>query len=296
MSSNDHGQDSKAQPLAMGSVVGRRQALTFLTMASTAAMLSACGGNGDNTPTPTPTPGPTPAPTPGPTPTPTPTCSVAKAEVAGPFPADGSNVAAPTAPTSNVLANTGVTRSDVRASFITSTATTPGVPVQITLRLVNTNAACAGLVGYAVYIWSANAQGAYSLYDVPAESWLRGVGVTAGTGETAGTVTFTTIIPGVETGRFPHFHIEVFATAASATSGAQAILTTQLIVPQTVAAATYTDPTNYAGQATKLATVTLATDPVFGDNTTAENALLTPSFNGGVGSGFTAGLTIGLAR
>ena len=157
---------------------------------------------------------------------------------------------------------------------------------------MSANAACAPLVGYAVYIWSANAQGQYSLYDAPAESWLRGVQVT----NTAGKVTFTTIIPGVETGRFPHFHIEVFATAASATSGAQAILTTQLIVPQTVAAATYTDPTNYGGQATKLAAVSIATDPVFGDNTTAENALLTPSFNGGVGSGFTAALTIGLAR
>ena len=288
MSSNDHGQDSKVQPLAMGSFVGRRQALTFLTMASTAALLSACGGSGDNTPTPTPTPTPPPTPTP----TPTPACVVTKAEVAGPFPADGSNVATPPAPTSNVLANTGVTRADVRASFITSTAITPGVGCALTLTLLNSNAACAPLVGYAVYIWSANAQGQYSLYGAPAETWLRGVQVT----NSAGQVTFTTIIPGVETGRFPHFHIEVFATAASATSGAQAILTTQLIVPQTVAQSTYTDPTNYGGQATKLATVSLAADPVFGDNTTAENALLTPSFNGGVGSGFTAVLTLGLAR
>ena len=290
VSSNDHGQGSKAQPLAMGSVVGRRQALTFLTMASTAAMLSACGGSGDTTPTPTPTP--TPGPSPTPTPTPAPTCSVIKAEVAGPFPADGSNVAPAAAPTSNVLTNTGVTRGDVRASFITSTAVTPGVGCALTLTLVNTNAACAPLVGYAVYIWSANAQGQYSLYDAPAETWLRGVQVTSATG----TVTFTTIIPGIETGRFPHFHIEVFPTAASATSGAQAILTTQLIVPLTVAQSTYSDPTNYAGQATKLATVMLATDPVFGDNTTVENAGLTPSFNGGVGSGFAAVLTIGLAR
>lgn len=290
MSNDNHGQGKSETPLAMGSIVGRRQALTFLTMASTAALLSACGGSGSNTPTPTPTP--TPGPSPTPTPTPAPTCAGVKAEVAGPFPADGSNVAPAPAPTSNVLANTGVTRADVRASFIGSTTATPGVNVALTLTLQNNNAACAPLVGYAVYIWSANGRGQYSLYDVPAESWLRGVQVTNAMGQ----VTFTTIIPGVETDRFPHFHIEVFATAAAATSGAQAILTTQLIVPLTVAQPTYTDTTNYPGQAAKLAAVTLATDPVFSDNTAAENAGLTPAFNGGINSGFAAALTIGLAR
>jgi protocatechuate 3,4-dioxygenase beta subunit len=270
----------------LGSVVGRRQALTFLTCASAAAMLSACGG-GDATVTPAPSP----TPTPGPAPTPTPTgCTVTKSEAAGPFAADGSN----TAPgvTSNVLTQNGVVRADVRPSFIGSTTAATGVPVALTLTLVNTNAACAPLVGYAVYIYSADAQGRFSLYDVPAQSYLRGVQVTSASGQ----VVFTTLIPGVDTGRYPRFYIQVFPTAASATSGAQAILTTQLIIPAVVAQSVYSDATNYPGQAARFAAVSLAGDPAFGDNTTAENAGLTPSFSGSVAAGFTAGLTIGLPR
>ncbi len=267
--------------------MGRRQALLLLTGASAAALLSACGGSDDTTPAPTPSP----TPAPGPSPTPAPTgCAVTKAEGAGPFPADGTNVA-PGA-TSNVLTQNGVVRADVRASFVGSTTAATGVPVALTLTLVNTNAACAALAGYAVYIYSADAQGRFSLYDVPAQSYLRGVQVT----NAAGQVTFTTLIPGVDTGRYPRFYIQVFPTAASATSGTQAVFTTQLILPASVAQSVYTDTTNYPGQAARFAAVSLTGDPAFGDNTTAENAALTPSFSGGVGSGFTAMLTIGLAR
>ncbi len=270
----------------MRRILQRREALGLIGMASTAALLSACG---DSNNTPTPTPSPTPTPGPAPTPTPT-TCAVFPAETSGPFPADGTN----TAPgfTSNILTQSGVTRGDIRSSFAnSSTAATPGVAVAITLTLVNTNANCAPLANYAVYLWGANAQGRFSLYDVPAESWLRGVQVTG----TAGTVTFTTIFPGVYANRFPHLFIEVFPTAAAATNGNQAILRTQLVMPAAVANAVYTDPTNYAGNATKFAAVSIAADPVFGDNSAAQIAAMTPSFTGGISSGFTAAITIGIA-
>lgn len=283
----DGGQGTRAVP-TMRRILARRQALGLIGMASTAALLSACGDS-NNTPSPSPSPSPTPGPTPGPTPTPT-TCSVFPSETSGPFPADGTN----TAPgfTSNILTQSGVTRGDIRASFANnSTAPTPGVPVLITLTLVNTNANCAPLANYAVYLWGANAQGRFSLYDVPAESWLRGVQVSSATG----TVTFTTIFPGVYADRFPHLFVEVFPSAAAATNGSQAILTTQLVMPAAVANAVYTDPTNYAGNAAKFAAVSIATDPVFGNNSAAQIAAMTPRFTGGVGSGFTAAITLGLA-
>jgi protocatechuate 3,4-dioxygenase beta subunit len=282
---NDGGQGARPVP-TMRRILARREALGLIGMASTAALLSACG---DSNNTPTPTPSPTPTPGPAPTPTPT-TCAVFPAETSGPFPADGTN----TAPgfTSNILTQSGVSRTDLRASFANnSTAATPGVPVLITLTLVNTNASCAPLANYAVYLWGANAQGRFSLYDVPAESWLRGVQVS----NAQGAVTFTTIFPGVYANRFPHLFVEVFPSAAAATNGSQAILRTQLVLPAAVANAVYTDPTNYAGNAARFAAVSIATDPVFGDNSAAQIAAMTPSFTGGISTGFTAAITLGIA-
>ena len=62
----------------------------------------------------------------------------------GPDPADGRN----TAPgvTSNVLTQSGVIRSDIRTSFVgSSTTAAPGVPIRLTITVVNVNSACAAL-------------------------------------------------------------------------------------------------------------------------------------------------------
>jgi hypothetical protein len=79
-------------------------------------------------------------------------------ETGGPYPGDGTNGP-------NVLVQTGIVRSDIRSSFGTSgTTTAPGVPLTVTLQLVNTNANCAPLVGYVVYLWHCDASGRYSMY------------------------------------------------------------------------------------------------------------------------------------
>src|SRR2546430_2522114 len=81
---------------------------------------------------------------------------------------------------SNILAVSGIVRSDITTSFGTSTTTAAGVPLQLTITLVNSNMACAPLEGYAIYIWHCNRDGNYSLYSsgVQNENYLRGVQVT----------------------------------------------------------------------------------------------------------------------
>src|SRR6201999_3856916 len=72
-------------------------------------------------------------------------------EIAGPFPADGTNHA--TGETSDVLPETGIVRRDVRRSFLTTNTKAKGLKVHLKLQLVNTNAQCVPLAGWAVYFW-----------------------------------------------------------------------------------------------------------------------------------------------
>jgi protocatechuate 3,4-dioxygenase beta subunit len=184
-------------------------------------------------------------------------------------------------------------RSDIRSSFVgTSTTTAAGVQVTITLTLVNVNSACAPLAGYAVYIWHCDAAGRYSLYDVPAESWLRGVGVT----DANGRVTFTTIFPGCYAGRWPHIHFEVFSSLATATGGRFASLIGQLAMPSATCSTVYNGSSTYSSSIANFSRVSIASDNVFGDNTSAQIAQQTPAMSGSVSAGYTATATIGLAR
>ena len=109
--------------------------------------------------------------------------------------------------------------------MVWSTNTAPGVPLTLTITLVNSNAACAPLAGYAIYIWHCDREGNYSLYDLPGENFLRGVQQT----DANGAVTFTTIVPGCYSGRVTHIHFEIYRSlAAAATTGASAVKTSQL--------------------------------------------------------------------
>ena len=116
------------------------------------------------------------------------------------LPGDGSNGP-------NALALSGIVRSDIRASLGASSAVATGVPLTITLTLVDPVSSCAPVVGAAVYLWHCDALGRYSLYSsgVTAESWLRGVQAT----DAAGQVRRTTIFPGCYSGRWPHVHFGI---------------------------------------------------------------------------------------
>ena len=283
--------------------VERRRALRWFAGAGTAALVTGCGGGGSSdtvavvsgsaTPTPT-TSTPTPTPT---TSTPTPTtsgsgaCIADPTETAGPYPADGTNTSSGS--TSNALTASGIVRSDIRSSFLSTSTVATGVEVKLTLTVVNVNATCAPLAGYAVYLWHCDRNGNYSLYSGAAnESYLRGVQVTDANGQ----VTFTTIFPACYDGRWPHMHFEVFSTLSSATSGRYAVLTSQLAMPAAIATAVFADATTYPNSASRFARVSLSSDNVFADNSSAQIAQQTPAFTGSPSAGYTATALIGIAR
>jgi protocatechuate 3,4-dioxygenase beta subunit len=278
---------------AMAALASRRRALRWFAGAGSAALLTSCSGTeGTTGSTVTPTPTPTPTPTTSPTPTPTPAsgCIADPAETGGPYPADGTNTSSGS--TSNVLTASNVVRSDIRPSFIGSSTVAGGVQVTLTLTVVNVNASCAPLAGYAVYLWHCNATGQYSLYDLPAESYLRGVLVTDANGQ----VTFTTIFPGCYSGRWPHMHFEVFSSLATATGGRYAVLTSQLAMPTAICTAVFSGSSLYSASIRNFASISLASDNVFADNSSAQIAQQTPAMSGSVADGYTANAVIGIAR
>ncbi len=258
----------------------RRQALFLLGSAGTMGMLPACGGGGSASSASTSSS--TSASGSG-------TCVAFASETIGPYPADGTNTSS--GPTSNVLPLSAAVRSDIRSSFVgSSTATAAGVVLTVTLTVVNVNASCAPLSGYAVYLWHCDAPGRYSLYDLPNESYLRGIQVTNSSGQ----VTFTTILPGCYAGRYPHMHFEVFSSPSTATSGRFASLVSQIAIPEAVCTAVYAESA-YGSSATNFARVSLATDGIFADNSTAQKAAMVLTMSGSVTAGYAGSATIGLA-
>ncbi|MFT4253525.1 MAG: intradiol ring-cleavage dioxygenase, partial [Caulobacter sp.] len=184
-------------------------------------------------------------------------------------------------------------RSDIRSSFGSSTTTAPGVQLTLTITLVNTNNSCAALSGYAIYIWHCTRDGNYSLYSsgIQDENYLRGVQVTDSNGQ----VTFTTIFPGCYSGRWPHIHFEVYPSLATATGYANRVLVSQFAMPSAICDTVYAGATGYSASVTNKAAITIASDNVFGDNTSAQIAAQTPSLSGSVSAGYTGTVVIGLA-
>jgi len=210
-------------------------------------------------------------------------------ETNGPYPADGTNTSRGS--TSNVLTVNGIIRADIRPSFLGTTTVAPGVPVTLTITVVNVNASCAPLAGYAVYLWHCDRDGNYSLYDLPAESYLRGIQVTDANGQ----VTFTTIFPGCYAGRYPHIHFEVFTSLAAATSGRAAKLISQFAMPAAACTTVYNNATGYSASVSRFSSITTANDNVFGDNSAAQIAQQTPSLTGTVSAGYTGTVTVGIS-
>lgn len=215
-------------------------------------------------------------------------CLVDAQTTNGPYPADGSN----TAPggTSNILADSGVIRSDIRSSFGTSTSTAPGVPLTLRLQLADFGKDCGPLPGATIYVWHCTRDGLYSLYTAPEENYLRGVQIAGDDGM----VSFTTIFPGCYPGRWPHIHFEVYADAASATSHDKALLTSQFALPQDICEAVYATD-GYAQSPRNLAQLTLGSDNVFSRADADQLDMMTPKVTGSVEAGFVATSTVAVA-
>jgi protocatechuate 3,4-dioxygenase beta subunit len=265
----------------------RRRALRQLLAGGAGAFVAACGGGGSTSAT---TAAASSGSGTGTTTTPTTGSCIANAsETNGPYPSDGSNTIGGVV--SNVLTQSGVVRQDIRGSFGSSTGVAAGVPLTLTLQLLNSNNSCAALAGYAVYLWHCTRDGLYSLYSsgVTGENFLRGVQVA----DSSGMVTFQTIFPGCYAGRYPHIHFEVYPSLALATNYTNRALTSQIALPRDVCTTVYAS-TGYASSATNLGGVTIASDGVFGDNTSAQMAQMTAATTGSVAAGYAASVVVGV--
>lgn len=191
-------------------------------------------------------------------------------ETAGPYPGDGSNGA-------NVLETSGVERADLRSS-IDSDTTADGVPLEITMNIIDMADGDVPMVGAAVYLWQCDAAGRYSLYSegLENETYLRGVQIA----DDAGAVTFSSIFPGCYAGRWPHLHFEVFPDAEAIVDADNAILTSQIALPQEESAGVY-ELEEYAGSAENLGRLTLESDNVFSDGWDQQLASLTGALEDG---------------
>lgn len=213
-------------------------------------------------------------------------CSVIPSETEGPYPGDGSNTA--NGSVANALALSGIVRSDIRASIAGASGIATGVPLQVIIELVNTNASCADLSGYAVYLWHCDALGRYSMYSsgVTGENYLRGVQATA----TDGTATFQTIYPGCYSGRVPHIHFEVYRSTTTATNWNNKLRTSQLCFPSDSNTAVYAT-SGYGNSAANNNAISLSSDGIFSDGYSTQLATMT----GSVSAGYVARLKVGIA-
>ena len=193
------------------------------------------------------------------------TCEAIPDETAGPYP-----------DTKGMIADEAFYRSDI-------TEDREGVPLTLTLTLVNVGASCAAIVGAHVEIWHCDASGVYSEYantmnpGSTATTYLRGVQ----TSDANGQVTFQTIYPGWYQGRVTHIHIQVF-------SGTSLVKTTQIGFPDSVNEAVYAvAPYAEKGQNP----IGDDDDQVFGDGHDLEIASIT----GNTANGYLATIAVGLA-
>ena len=260
----------------------RRRALRWLAAGSLASLaVLGCGGGGHETSTTTTTGGPGGTGSSG-------SCTVIASETAGPFPGDGTNSNGSSI--ANALTLAGIVRSDIRTSIAGASGTAAGVPLTVTLKLVNINATCAGLAGYALYLWHCDRSGGYSLYSsgVTDQNYLRGVQVTDSNGE----FTFTTIFPACYSGRWPHIHFEIYPSLAVATNGSNDVKTSQLALPAAACNQVFGVVAGYEASVANFAAVSLASDGVFGNDSAAYQLA---TVTGNATNGFAAKLTVGIA-
>ncbi len=196
-------------------------------------------------------------------------------ETAGPYPGDGSNGP-------NILAQSGIVRSDIRSSFGSASGVAAGVPLLVELTVTDDGAAYEGA---AVYLWHCDRDGKYSMYSegITGENYLRGVQEA----DANGVVRFTSIFPAAYSGRWPHIHFEVYTNLDAATSAAQTVKTSQLAFPEDACAKVYAT-SGYERSVSNMNQSSLENDNVFGDGYTSQLATIT----GSVPKGYTAKLAV----
>jgi len=201
-------------------------------------------------------------------------------ETGGPYPADGTNGV-------NVLAESGIVRSDIRSSFGTANGVAEGIPLTIALRVLDLDGEdSTPYAGAAVYLWHCDREGRYSLYSegIEDENYLRGVQEVAADG----TLTFTSVFPACYSGRWPHLHFEVYGSLDDATSASNKLRTSQIAFPADVCETVYADAEGYESSQETFAGVSLDTDGIFSDGYSLQLGRLT----GSVDEGYTLRLNV----
>jgi protocatechuate 3,4-dioxygenase beta subunit len=197
-------------------------------------------------------------------------CALIPQETAGPY------------PLLEVLQDKKMVRRDV-------TEGRPGVPLTLTLKLVDVNAACAPVTHAAVYIWCTDKDGVYSGYvqpggiDTRGQTFMRGIQLS----NDKGAVRFTAIYPGWYPGRITHIHFQVYLNADT---GGQATATSQLAFPQKVTKAVYDSPL-YAARGQNTTVPDFDHDSVFHDGVKLQLCKM----KGSVDAGYAAKLLVGIA-
>ena len=267
-------EDLEDQGLAfdVGTLVTRRGALGVLGAGSVAAVLAACSGESASGSAASDGGGASDSGGASAS-----TLEEMPGETAGPYPGDGSNGP-------DVLETSGVERSDIRSS-IDSDTTAEGTGLEITLNIIDMAGGDVPMEGAAVYLWHCDASGNYSLYSegLEDETYLRGVQIA----DPDGAVTFTSIVPGCYAGRWPHIHFEVFPDAESIVDAGNAILTSQIALPEAECREVFALE-GYAGSTENLDQLTLETDGIFSDG--YEQQLAT--FSGDLESGFSFSIDV----
>ena len=247
-------------------LVSRRRALGLLAGGLGATALAACASSDDGTQVTTSSGGSSTAEVPE--------------ETAGPYPGDGSNGP-------NVLAESGVVRSDITSSFGGATGRASGVPTTIEMKLLDVAAGGKALAGAAVYVWHCDMPGRYSMYDaeIADENYLRGVQVS----DKQGKVRFATIFPAAYSGRWPHVHFEVYESLEAATAAGSKLRTSQIALPQDACDAVYATD-GYEQSVQNLAQTSLDSDMVFSDGYASQLA----DWSGSPGDGIAVRLNVGV--
>jgi protocatechuate 3,4-dioxygenase beta subunit len=239
-------------------LVSRRAVVGLLAGGAGTAVLAACGSSSKDAATTTSSSADTGK-----------SASEIPEETAGPYPGDGSNGP-------NVLAESGVVRSDITKSFGDASGVAEGVPTTIEMTLLDVAAGGKALAGAAVYLWHCNIEGQYSLYDqaIAGENYLRGVQES----DSDGKVKFTSIFPAAYSGRWPHIHFEVYESLDAATSSGSKLRTSQIALPKDACDRVYATA-GYEQSVQNLAQTSLDTDMVFSDGYSSELATTSGDVN-----------------
>jgi len=194
-------------------------------------------------------------------------CVATPSETAGPYPYDLSS-------------NSAIFRTDI-------TEGKTGIPLSLTLTIVNSNNSCAAISGARVDIWHCDKDGYYSEYSEPGylgtqdntgKTFLRGIQLTDANGQ----VKFTTIYPGWYTGRVTHIHVEVFINSVLKA-------TTQVAFPDSLNTAIYnTSLYSTHGQNS----ITNTNDQVFSDSYSSELVTITGDTTNGYAATFQVGVAV----